>query len=126
MKVPTIALMVVAGALMILGGCTHPSHTLSPLQAAQLAAQLANDECERRYHKRPFTPEQHVAVQEGERFRWGGLNEGAPKGLSALVTFRPDGNDPVVEVYFSTDVHLPKVPNPTLIPPGEFPPRPKR
>jgi hypothetical protein len=78
--------------------------TLTPPQAATLAARLANDECERRHKKRPFAPEQYAAVLEGDVYRWGHLDEGGPGGLSALVTFAPDGSNPKVEVYFSTDI----------------------
>ena len=75
---------------------------LSVDQAAQLAAQLANDECERRFHSRPFQAGQHVPVVQDNKYCWGGLDVGAPKGLSASVTFGLDGSHPSVEVYFST------------------------
>jgi hypothetical protein len=71
--------------------------------AAELAAKLANDDCERHYGKRPFAPGQHAAVLEGGHYRWGGLDIGAPAGLSALVTFAVDGSNPKVEVYYSSD-----------------------
>ena len=77
---------------------------LSANRAAQLAAELANNECERRYHQRPFRPEQHAAVLEDGKYRWGGLDVGGPAGFSARVTFAPDGSHPKAEVYFSTDV----------------------
>ena len=80
------------------------ARVLSPSVAAKLAAKLANDECERRYRKRPFTAEQHAAVLEGDMYRWGRLDPGGQAGLSALVTFRADGSQPDVEVYFSTDI----------------------
>ena len=82
----------------------QPRQTLTPIRAAILAARLANDECERRHKKRPFTPEQYAAVLEGDVYRWGRLDEGGRDGLSALVTFAPDGSNPKVEVYFSTDI----------------------
>ena len=77
---------------------------LSAGEAADLAARLANDECHRLYQRRPFKAEQHAAVLQGGEYRWGRLNEGAPGGYSALVTFRLDGSHPRVEVYLSTDV----------------------
>ena len=108
------------GALIILQvGCTGPTtpassvppqsarHVLSPAKAAELAAKLANDECERLYRKRPFTADQQPAVLKGDEYRWGGLNEGGRGGLSALVVFGADGSHPKVEVYFSTDVRRP-------------------
>ena len=76
---------------------------LSSTQAAQLAAKLANDECERIYGRRPFTAEQRPAVWKDHDYRWGGLDVGGPGGFSALVIFRGDGSHPKVEVYFSTD-----------------------
>ncbi len=79
---------------------------LSADQAAHLAADLANNQCDRQYRRRPFTAEQHPVVVEDGMYRWGGLNEGAPSGLSALVTFRQDGSEPHVEVYFSTDMRM--------------------
>jgi hypothetical protein len=108
------------GAFIVLqGGCSGPSstenrvapqavgHVLSPAEAAQLAAKLANDECERLYRKRPFTADQHRTVLTGGRYRWGGLNEGGRGGLSALVVLGSDGGDPKVEVYFSLDANVP-------------------
>jgi hypothetical protein len=71
--------------------------------AAELAARLANDESERLYKKRPFTAKQHPAVLQGDSYRWGRLDPGGPSGLSAVVTFRRDGTQPDVKVYFSTD-----------------------
>ena len=85
-------------------GAQQSRQTLSSTQAAILAAKLANDECERRYEKRPFAPGQYAAVLEGDVYRWGRLDEGGHGGLSAIVTFAPDGSNPKVEVYFSTDI----------------------
>ena len=99
------------------GGCSRRStkqvnssemrqvaRVLSPSAAAELAAKLANDDCERRYRKRPFTAEQHAAVLDGDLYRWGRLDPGGPDGLSAVVTFQADGSQPHVQVYFSTDI----------------------
>ena len=101
-------------------GCTKPpappggsertlglNHSLSAIEAAELAARLANDECERLYQKRPFTPDQHAAVLKDGVYRWGRLDVGGRGGFSAVVTFRADGSQPHVEVYFSTDQRLP-------------------
>jgi hypothetical protein len=76
---------------------------LSSNDAAQLAAKLANDECERFYKRRPFSASQHPAVVRDGQYHWGGLDQGAPGGYSAQVTFGQDGSEPKVEVYFSTD-----------------------
>ncbi len=85
-------------------GLSELGQTLTPTQAAIRAARLANDECERLHQRRPFTAEQYAAVLEGDVYRWGRLDEGGRDGLSALVTFAPDGSKPKVEVYFSTDI----------------------
>jgi len=84
----------------------HVARALSPSAAAELAAKLANDECERLHQKRPFTPQQHTAVLKGDMYRWGRLDPGGPSGLSAVVTFRADGSEPDVQVYFSSDLQL--------------------
>ena len=76
---------------------------LSADAAADLAAQLANDECERLHGNRPFKPETYkVRLTEG-LYTWGHVDPGGPGGLSAQVTFRPDGKDPQVQIWFSTD-----------------------
>ena len=82
---------------------------LSASQAAQLAARLANEECQRLHQRRPFSADLYPAVLEGNDYRWGGLNVGGPFGFSALVTFAADGSNPKVEVYFSTDLWIPKL-----------------
>jgi len=121
---------VIAGLVILEVGCSRsPTHNvgqsgvatarqvLSANEAAQLAAKLANDQCERQYRKRPFTAGQHSALLEDGIYRWGGLDVGGPGGLSALVTFRQDGSEPHVEVYFSTDAL--SQPAPTPIKPTE-------
>ena len=79
---------------------------LSRAEAATLAARLVNDECERLYKKRPFRAEQHRAIMQDNQYRWGGLDIAAPTGFSALVTFRPDGSHPDVQLYYSTDTDI--------------------
>jgi hypothetical protein len=104
--------------LILLAGCSHApgtggvnsstpttSQALSESDAAQLAAKLANEECEHRFKRRPFRAEQYSAVLKDGEYRWGRLDVGAPGGYSALVTFKGDGSKPSVEVYLSTD-HL--------------------
>jgi hypothetical protein len=102
--------------LVLLAGCSHrpvqggrtsssqiKSQALSAGAAAQLAAKLANDECERRFKRRPFSAERYDAVLENGVYRWGRLDVGAPGGYSAKVTFHEDGSRPKVEVYLSAD-----------------------
>ena len=79
---------------------------LAPREASELAARLANEQCERQYRKQPFNADQHSAVLQNGLYHWGGLDVIGVGGLSALVTFRPDGSEPHVEVYYSTDTVL--------------------
>ncbi|MEI7732058.1 MAG: hypothetical protein WCO56_20965 [Verrucomicrobiota bacterium] len=72
---------------------------ISAIEAARLAAKLANDECERKYHERPFVAEQHSAVIEDDRYRWGEDDTKALWGTFALVTFDLDGRNPTVILY---------------------------
>jgi hypothetical protein len=130
-----ILLAVVAGWAISQPGCSRPpardsnqSHAiatqrvLSADAAAELAAKLANDRCERQYRKRPFAAQQHAAVLEDRGYRWGGLDVGGPGGLSALVTFARDGTEPHVEVYFSSDALRPPA-YPAPAPPSDGGPR---
>jgi hypothetical protein len=52
---------------------------------------MANDECWREYQKRPFLAEQHTAVVEDGRYRWGSHDVGAQQEFSAWVTLGSDG-----------------------------------
>jgi hypothetical protein len=106
-------------ALVVFGAsCSRPrvagadrtqsaTRALSPADAAQLAARLANQESQRLYKRQPFAASQHAAVLQDGEYQWGGLDPGAPGGFSALVTFAQDGTHPKVEVYFSTDMLSP-------------------
>ena len=79
---------------------------LSAEDASVLAAQLANEQCERQYRRRPFKPEQYPAVLREGVYHWGNLDVGGHQGFSASVIFYPDGSEPHVEVYFSSDTVL--------------------
>jgi hypothetical protein len=81
---------------------------LSASEAAILAARLANDQCDRHYHRRPFRPDRYPAILQDGTYLWGGLDVGGPMGFSARVTFSEDGEKPEVEVYFSTDMLSPE------------------
>ena len=76
---------------------------LSQEDASLLAARLANDLCERQYRRRPFQPGQYPAVLQEGVYHWGNLDVGGHAGFSASVTFLENGNEPHVEVYFSSD-----------------------
>ena len=85
-------------------------------EAAQLAARLANEDCQKRYRRRPFTPDQYDVVLDGDHYRWGKMEVGGRNGFSALVTFRKDGTSPSVEVYFTTDMLTVPVPENVIAP----------
>jgi hypothetical protein len=91
--------------LLFFVGCTDlpmDRPQLTRLGAAQRAAKLANDECEREYHERPFLPEQHAVTIENERYRWGEDDPNVLSGTFALVTFDLDGGCPQVILYHHT------------------------
>jgi len=115
-KPSRILLAVIAGWLLSQLGCARslsPSagqssqvtarRVLSSKEASELAARLANEQCQRQYRKRPFSGDQHSAVLLDGLYHWGGLDVGGVGGFSALVTFRQDGSEPHVEVYYSND-----------------------
>ena len=100
-----ILLALLVGLVVSGPGC---SHSLSPSEAAALAAQLANNQCEHQYQMRPFSAEQHHSVLRDGIYRWGGLDVGDSRGFSAFVTFHQDGSEPHVEVYYSSDMLSPQ------------------
>jgi hypothetical protein len=79
---------------------------LSAEDASVLAARLANEQCERQYRRRPFRSEQYRAILRDGVYHWGELDVGGHEGFSASVIFYPDGSEPHVEVYFSSDTVL--------------------
>jgi len=109
-------LTLILGCLAIQIGCvrsTIPSegkaslssaHRILPAQdAAELAARLAHERCKHQFGRQPFSAGQHSARMEDGLYHWGELDVGGEGGFSASVTFRPDGTEPHVEVYFSSD-----------------------
>ncbi len=96
---------------ILVPGCSRPTvdtgqpapTQLSSTDAAQLAAKLANGECERLFKRRPFEAGQYPAILRDGEYHWGVMDPGARGGYSAEVSFRPDGSQPSVQVYFSTD-----------------------
>jgi hypothetical protein len=113
---PRILLGAMVACLVAQVGCVRStSHSAGPSSdpiargvlsvedAAAFAAQLANEQCERQYRRRPFKPGQNSAIFQDGLYRWGKLDVGGVGGFSAVVTFRQDGSEPHVEVYFSSD-----------------------
>ena len=55
------------GSGVVVNSTPQLAHALSASEAAQLAARLANEECERRFHRHPFQADQQSAIlQDGE------------------------------------------------------------
>ncbi|MDD5528830.1 MAG: ABC transporter substrate-binding protein [bacterium] len=85
------------------GVCSQQTEPLNEKTACQLATDLANQECERIYGTRPFLSEHYKATFFGERWQWGQMDAAGIKGYSAEVSFKKDGTDKKVQVFFSTD-----------------------
>ncbi len=84
--------------------CVSSTHrVLFAADAAELAARLANEQCDRQFRRRPFMAGQHSPILQDGLYHWGELDVGGVGGFSAAVTFRPDGSEHHVEVYFSSD-----------------------
>ncbi|MDD2889802.1 MAG: ABC transporter substrate-binding protein [bacterium] len=96
-------------ALEELVGIFHPEICLKKTEIlneniiCKLAADLANQECEKIYGTHPFLPEHYKAEFSGERWEWGHIDAAGIKGYSAEVSFKKDGTDKKVQVFFSTD-----------------------
>lgn len=75
----------------------------SPREAAAHAAQLANEECERRHGQRPFGPRLWVAEAADGRWTWGRIDPAGPGGYSAIVSFDLDGGRPEVRIFVASD-----------------------
>jgi len=116
LTLPTILLGAMVACLVAQMGCvrsTNPSpaqsfepsprRALSVQEAGVLAARLANEQAERQYRRRPFNPAQYAATLQDGLYHWGKLDVGGVGGFSTVVTFRQDGSEPHVEVYFSSD-----------------------
>ena len=69
-----------------------------------MAARLANEACFTRFEKRPFDPGSYPVRYVDGRFEWGRLDPAGIDGFSAKVSFDSAGEDPEVEVYFSSDI----------------------
>ncbi len=87
LKVPRILLGAMVACLVAQMGCvrsTNPSaaqssepsprRALSVQDAAVLAAQLANEQAERQYRRRPFNPAQYAATFQDGVYHWGKLD----------------------------------------------------
>src|SRR5690349_7506560 len=97
LTLPTILVGALIACLVAQGGCARSTgqtgqssgpttrRALSTEPAAVLAAQLANEQCERQYRRRPFKPEQHSAILLEGLYHWGELDVAGVGGFSAVV-----------------------------------------
>lgn len=67
------------------------SARLTPYSAGELAARLANEECQARYGARPFAGEDFEAVLTGGRWVWSSEERSGVDGYSVTVSFDQDG-----------------------------------
>lgn len=76
---------------------------LTQAQAADLAATLANAECNRYYKKQPFKPDSFPAALTAGRWQWGRLDPKGSGGFSAEVSFDARGQNRKVQIFMSND-----------------------
>lgn len=97
----------IATALLL--GCT-PTQTIrvafaddpAARNSAHIASGLANDECERKYAARPFTPEIYQARLVGSEWHWGDLSDSVTaSSYYASVVFSTTGSDTRVIVGYN-------------------------
>jgi hypothetical protein len=106
--------IIVAIVVLMTRGCMplerFARQQLNLREAAEVAAHLANDECEKHSKRRPFSPEDYKAVFRHGRWHWGKFDPAGVDGYSAEVSFKKNGSDPEVEVFFSSDSPAPTFP----------------
>lgn len=106
--------LILAAAVVCLAGCraqtapntsqkTQKPAPIDKEQAAQLAASLANDECEVKFGDRPFKAEHFEAVYRDGRWHWGEFDPAGVHGYSAEVSFDRYGELWMMEVFYSVD-----------------------
>ena len=72
-------------------------------QAAEHAAKLANEKCQKEFGQSPFTPGSYEAELVDSKWHWGKIEPKGINGYSARVEFNKDGSDENAKVAFSTD-----------------------
>ena len=75
-------------------------------QAAEHAAKLANEKCQKEFGKSPFTPESYEAEFVDSRWHWGKIEPKGINGYSAKVEFNKDASNEDVKVALSSDTNL--------------------
>lgn len=77
---------------------------VTPEQAAEHAANLANERAGNAFGKTPFTPQSYPPLRTGERWYWGVIQAPGICGYSAEIEFNTDGSDPSIRVVLHTDI----------------------
>ena len=72
-------------------------------QAAEFASKLANEKCQKTFHRSPFAPDSYVAQLSDSRWSWGKIEPPGIHGFSAEIEFNMDGSGKKVRVVFHTD-----------------------
>ncbi|MDB5051083.1 MAG: hypothetical protein JWO30_4154 [Fibrobacteres bacterium] len=92
-----LRLLIASAILLFLCACApHPS--LSPVSAGTLAADLANDRCQKVYGKRPFRPDDFEALLDRGRWHWGTIDGGKVDGFEVEISFDRAGGSKQVMV----------------------------
>ncbi len=78
---------------LFLAACAHHHPPLSPVSAATLAANLANERCYKEFGEKPFTSDDFDATIDQGRWEWGTENGGPVDGYEVEVSFARDGGD---------------------------------
>lgn len=87
--------------IVLLIGCVKKTTaTLNEQSAAELSAELANEECKKLYGEQPFLPEHYKAAFSDGRWHWGYIDVAGVRGYSTEVSFKENGTDKKVEVQF--------------------------
>jgi hypothetical protein len=79
-----------AALTIMLFACAHRP-PLSPVSASALAAQLANDRCQKTYGLRPFREGDFDAMLDQSRWHWGTRDGGKVDGFEVEVSFDREG-----------------------------------
>jgi hypothetical protein len=87
----------------IILSCLPALASTPAMKIAQIASEAANEECARKFHSRPFSPERWPALRWGERWTWGRMDVAGPGGYSAEVVLDREGHVLEVKIYWAAD-----------------------
>ena len=96
--------IVVIFSMFVCTVLTGAQSLLSAEQASELAARLANNECQRRFGRTPFKAPTAVARLISGRWHWRALAGVSRADVIANVSFSAVGQEPSVSVELTTGV----------------------